>query len=229
MYTKTMRSSLTRGPLLLLGCTALLLAASVAPNESDKHDTISEVTSESPTAITTQAPEQNVTEKRQQLVGATTLAPADKEQAGEPAPAPTPAPSLNSSEQVAKKKKEKKEVESEKSECEDDLYCFNGGVCIISPATGQKTCICPPEYHGSRCQLRNLCKFPIVGQLTGEQICARLQRPCVLSDKFFRCECLEFLVNGVSTIRRRYHTDPDCISPPDDRTRTCRTVCRRYS
>lgn len=76
------------------------------------------------------------------------------------------------------------------AKCMDDNYCLNGGTCIINES-GQMICICPEGYYGDHCETRNICKTVIVDGLTGDQICARIDRECFKTDKYFRCSCHE--------------------------------------
>lgn len=75
-------------------------------------------------------------------------------------------------------------------ECPDDNYCLNGGTCVLLE-NGQMLCICPESFYGARCQTRNICKTVIADSLTGDQICARIERGCFMNDKFFRCSCYQ--------------------------------------
>lgn len=74
--------------------------------------------------------------------------------------------------------------------CPDDNYCLNGGTCVLGEQN-QMICICPEGFYGARCQTRNICKTIIADSLTGDQVCAKIDRECLKSDKFFRCVCHE--------------------------------------
>lgn len=76
------------------------------------------------------------------------------------------------------------------TECSDTKYCFNGGKCILNEL-GYPHCICTEGFYGNRCQTKDICKSVIVDSLTGDQICAKLDRGCFKNDKFFRCSCHE--------------------------------------
>lgn len=73
-------------------------------------------------------------------------------------------------------------------ECQDENYCLNGGTCILTES-GQMMCLCPESFYGARCQTKNICKTIIADSMTGDQICARIERECFMNDKFFRCSC----------------------------------------
>jgi len=74
------------------------------------------------------------------------------------------------------------------SEHLSDSYCLNGGTFVLTE-DGHIMCHCPPEFYGTRCQTRDICKTSIVDNLTGEQICQKIGRSCMRNDKFFRCLC----------------------------------------
>lgn len=73
-------------------------------------------------------------------------------------------------------------------ECQDENYCLNGGTCILTE-NGQMMCLCPDSFYGARCQTRNICKTIIADSMTGDQVCAQIERECFMNDKFFRCSC----------------------------------------
>lgn len=100
-------------------------------------------------------------------------------------------------------------------ECISDSYCFNGGTCVVLE-NGQLSCICPEEFYGTRCQTRNICKTIVVDTLTGDQVCARIQRECFKSDKFFRCECLddEYFVFKADQISTNSQSIEGCSKSP---------------
>lgn len=79
-------------------------------------------------------------------------------------------------------------VADEVVRCFDDSYCLNGGTCTLSK-DGKMQCICPEDFYGIRCETKDICKTLIQDNLTGDQICKMLGRPCIRNDRFLRCQC----------------------------------------